>query len=184
MKSVFSNRDCSQQSILHFAPEDFFKPFFQDRFGTVHTADLNARAVDFAIDIQAMPLDDSSYDVVFASHVLEHVPDDSSAIAEIRRILKPGGIAVLPVPIVAEKTVEYPEANPSDHFHVRAPGLDYFDRYSGAFASIEIITSEDLPAENQVFIFEDRSVYPSEKVPLRPGMSGLKHEEMVPICYV
>jgi hypothetical protein len=49
---------------------------------------------------------------VFASHVLEHIPDDGLAIREIRRILVPDGIAILPVPLVSLKTIEYAEPNP------------------------------------------------------------------------
>src|SRR5690606_22016623 len=113
------------------------------------------------VDLQGLPFADASYDFVMASHVLEHVPDDRKALAEIRRILKPGGIAVLPVPIICKTTVEYPAPNPYESNHVRAPGLDYFDRYDEHFARVERFTSEQMPAKHQVFIYEDRSGFPS-----------------------
>ncbi len=43
------------------------------------------------IDAQAIPFPDHSFDLVIANHMLYHVPDLARAIAEIRRVLKPGG---------------------------------------------------------------------------------------------
>jgi ubiquinone/menaquinone biosynthesis C-methylase UbiE len=50
-----------------------------------------------------LPFSSDSIDTVYCSHVLEHVPDDTDLLREIRRILKPGGIAVIMVPINEEK---------------------------------------------------------------------------------
>jgi SAM-dependent methyltransferase len=49
-------------------------------------------------DILDMPYDDGSFDVVLASEILEHVPQDDRAIAELVRILAPGGILAITVP--------------------------------------------------------------------------------------
>ena len=49
-------------------------------------------------DILDMPYDDGSFDVVVASEILEHVPQDDQAIAELVRILAPGGILAITVP--------------------------------------------------------------------------------------
>lgn len=43
------------------------------------------------IDIQAIPFEDESFDVVIANHMLYHVPDLNKAFSEVRRILKTGG---------------------------------------------------------------------------------------------
>ncbi|WP_127781880.1 class I SAM-dependent methyltransferase [Rhodococcus sp. X156] len=49
-------------------------------------------------DALALPYEDESFDVVLISEVLEHVPEDERAIAELTRILKPGGVAAVTVP--------------------------------------------------------------------------------------
>lgn len=43
------------------------------------------------VDIQAIPYPDGTFDGVIANHMLYHVPDRPKAIAELRRVLKPGG---------------------------------------------------------------------------------------------
>jgi SAM-dependent methyltransferase len=49
-------------------------------------------------DLTALPVPDSSVDRVMASEVLEHIPDDVTAMAEIHRVLRPGGRMVMTVP--------------------------------------------------------------------------------------
>ena len=49
-----------------------------------------------------------SFDVLFCSHVLEHVRDDRKAMSEMFRVLKPGGWAVIQVPIATHRTIEDP----------------------------------------------------------------------------
>lgn len=168
--------------MLHFAPEPFFSKYFRRVFAQYETADLLLPEVDHHVDLQNLPFDDQSYDFVFASHVLEHIPDDHKAISEIRRILKPNGIAILPVPIVAETTIEYPE--PREEGHRRAPGCDYYDRYNGFFTKVNKFTSDSLPAIYQLFTYEDRTRWPTEECPLRRPMPGEKHNDIVPVCHV
>ena len=113
--------------------------------------------VDMKADITNLPLPDNSYDVVFASHVLEHVPDDRKAVSEIHRILRPGGIAILPVPIYGPgATIEYGKPRPEECGHIRAPGLsDYFDRYKAVFGEVTVYSSDDMSAagdDNQLYV--------------------------------
>ncbi len=49
-------------------------------------------------DLTALPVPDASVDRVMASEVLEHIPDDTAAFAEIARVLKPGGKVAVTVP--------------------------------------------------------------------------------------
>ncbi len=95
------------------------------------------------LDVQDMrSLADGSFDVVVCCHVLEHVPDDARAMREIHRVLRPGGFAVLQVPLALdmERTLEDPSANTrklrklafGQGSHVRLYGLDYLDRLRSA----------------------------------------------------
>ena len=176
--------NASAMRMLHLAPEPCLRNIFARRFGHYLTADLDSKGVDCFLDVQKMPFGDARFDIVFASHVLEHVRDDARALAELRRILGPEGIAILAVPIVAERTVEYSTPNPFESGHVRAPGLDYSDRYVQHFSRVENITSESIPEEFQGFIYEDRSHWPTAECPLRPPMQGERHVDIVSICYV
>jgi ubiquinone/menaquinone biosynthesis C-methylase UbiE len=53
---------------------------------------VSGRAFQFKeIDAQSIPFQNGTFDVVLANHMLYHVPDRAKAIAEIKRVLKPGG---------------------------------------------------------------------------------------------
>jgi SAM-dependent methyltransferase len=176
--------DLACKKMLHVAPEKFLREVFSRRFSEYETADLFMKGVDHNVDLMDLPFANGSYDIVFASHVLEHIRDDKKAVAEIRRILKPNGIAILPVPVVCAETIEYPEANPHEAGHVRAPGLDYFERYREHFGKVTIASSETYPQKYQLYIYEDRSQWPTRECPMRRPMQGKKHADYVPICYV
>jgi SAM-dependent methyltransferase len=49
-------------------------------------------------DALALPYADNTFDCVIASEILEHIPDDVTAIAELIRVLKPGGALAVTVP--------------------------------------------------------------------------------------
>lgn len=49
-------------------------------------------------DVTSIPFKDESFDLVICSEVLEHIPDNKSAISELMRVLKPGGDLVVSVP--------------------------------------------------------------------------------------
>jgi SAM-dependent methyltransferase len=52
----------------------------------------------FCASLTGIPLPSSSVQLAVCTEVLEHVPDDGAAVAELRRILVPGGCLVLSVP--------------------------------------------------------------------------------------
>src|SRR5271156_5343525 len=170
VSDVFTKLNGSGMKMLHFAPETFFRKMFSERFGKYETADLFMKGVDYKADLLSLPFPDESYDVVYASHVLEHIKDDIKAIREINRVLKPNGVAILPVPVVCENTIEYAVANPSEAGHVRAPGLDYFEKYRRVFDRAEIYSSSSFPEKYQLFVYEDRTAWPTKECPLRPPM--------------
>jgi len=187
--------DFSQKSLLHVAPEECNKGYFLRTFGRYVTADLNAddyqassglpiSHLDVQLDLTKMDLPDASHDVVLATHVLEHIEDDRAALLEIRRILRPGGFAVLLVPVNSVKTIEYGEANGREFGHVRACGPDYFDRYREVFKRVEVYKSSDFPAEHQLYVVQDRTKWPPAGCPMLEPLPGEKHLDYAPVCYV
>ncbi len=93
-------------------------------------------------DIQKMDFADNTFDVVVCCHVIEHVDDDAKAMREIYRVLKPGGFAVLQVPLALnlEKTLEDKTLKTDKERkiafgqvdHNRLYGMDYFDKLKTA----------------------------------------------------
>ena len=56
------------------------------------------QGASMAGDALRLPFADATFDRVICAEVLEHVPDDRAAMAEITRVLKPGGTAAVTVP--------------------------------------------------------------------------------------
>jgi SAM-dependent methyltransferase len=75
--------------------------------------DLRAHAGNLRLDLQAIDLPDACLDVMLCAHVLEHVPDTDKALAELRRVMAPGGHLLLQVPVLQGRTA--PPAEPEFH---------------------------------------------------------------------
>lgn len=184
LQKVLRDRKTDHLKMLHVAPETFFREFFSQRFDQYETADLKMKGADHIVDLQCLPFNNHTYDFVFASHVLEHVPDDKKAISEIRRILKPNGMAILPVPLYSEKTVEFSEPDPNEFGHVRAPGLDYFDRYQLYFSKVERFDSGSQSEKYQVFVYQEDCRSSKTKNLALSSTPCRKLTDVVPVCYV
>lgn len=95
---------------------------------------------------------DSYCDLIICSHVLEHVTDDRRALEEMRRILRPGGDAILLAPIVEGWAETYENGNVTTdaerhrHFeqfdHVRYFGADLRDRIRRAGFRLDEFTAD------------------------------------------
>ncbi|MCW5912550.1 MAG: class I SAM-dependent methyltransferase, partial [Cyclobacteriaceae bacterium] len=85
--------------VLHIAPEVCFIHRFEKQHGMRYiTTDIESPLAKVKADIHQLPFADNTFDTVLCNHVLEHVADDIKAMSEIRRVLKPGGWAILQVP--------------------------------------------------------------------------------------
>jgi SAM-dependent methyltransferase len=70
-------------------------------YNIVRLARARARARNatlFLADIMDFPAVDGAFDVIFFNHVIEHIPDDTGALATVRRLLATGGLLVLGTP--------------------------------------------------------------------------------------
>lgn len=184
LDTLVKRHDFSAFSVLHIAPEGSIERRLRSASAEYITADINPIGVDMQVDLTHIDQPDSRYDVVYASHVLEHISNDSDALREIARVLRPGGFAVLPVPIVGTATIEYPKAVPSEEYHVRGPGPDYYDRYDTYFDRVERFRSSDFSEEYQTWVYEDRSRYPNQWCPYRQPTLGARHMDIVPVAYL
>lgn len=133
------------QRALHFAPEPCLHATVARLARRVITADLAPAGVDLALDVRRLPFRDHAFGLVIASHVLEHVLEDHLALAEIHRVLAPGGLALLLVPVTVPLTIEFGAADAARNDHVRECGPDYFERYAAAGFTVELLRSDRLP---------------------------------------
>ena len=125
--------------VLHFAPEQaFYKRFRNLKNLNYVTTDLNSPLADVKADICNLPFEDNTFDVILCNHVLEHIPDDTKAMSELYRVLKPGGWGIFQIPqdLKREKTFEDNSITDKverakifgQYDHVRIYGKDYFNK--------------------------------------------------------
>lgn len=94
--------------MLHFAPETSLKKILSQSPNIDYTdADINPALASVVLDIQAIAYEDDTFDCIICSHVLGHVPDEQQAIQEMRRVLKPDGLALVLTFIDPNREVTY-----------------------------------------------------------------------------
>jgi SAM-dependent methyltransferase len=90
----------SQARMLHLAPEYCYIKKFSKLMSLEYvTGDLDSPWADHHFDVHSIPFEDSSFDILMANHLMEHVDDDRKVLKEFYRVLKPGGWGILQVPI-------------------------------------------------------------------------------------
>lgn len=128
-----------KQKVLHIAPEQCFLDLFRKQENLSYiTCDLESPIADIKADICNLPFEGNSFDVVFCNHVLEHIPDDTKAMQELYRVLKPNGMGIFQIPqeLSREKTFEDNSITDKkertkifgQYDHVRVYGRDYFEK--------------------------------------------------------
>jgi SAM-dependent methyltransferase len=177
-EQLIAERCCTSESALHIAPENAMRQLLRKRYGTYVSADLKRNDVDRRFDVQAIPFPDESFDLVFASYVLEYAEHDRTAMREIQRVLRPGGLAILPVPLMYRRTEDLPSRDPRTG-HMHNPGMDYLERFREVFPALQVFTSDDFPGNHQLLTFRgladrDHALYRGD------GW----HAECVPVCFV
>jgi SAM-dependent methyltransferase len=138
----FFSKDAESSSalrVLHFAPEQaFYKRFRKMSNLDYVTTDLNSPLADVKADICNLPFKDNEFDIILCNHVLEHIPDDTKAMQELYRVLKPGGFGVFQIPQDLNRESTFEDDNITDkkerakifgqYDHVRIYGRDYFEK--------------------------------------------------------
>lgn len=142
--------------VLQVAPEPEIEDRFRSMVGTDYVSvDLAFGRAGLSASIEELPFGPGSFDVLYCSHVLEHVTDDESAMRELRRVTADDGVAIILVPITAEQTWGDPSIEDEDertrlfgqHDHVRVFGMDVVERLEGAGWSVSVVSVDGLPDE-------------------------------------
>jgi SAM-dependent methyltransferase len=145
--------------VLLVAPDPMLDAEGRRRHPDFLSIDLTPGFAMRRMDLTSLALPDDDRDLVIAYHVLEHIPDDAAAMREIRRVLKPDGIALLEVPVSEGVTDErYSSAPPevrAEHYgqadHVRQYGRsDFGDRLAAHGLQAEAIRVGDVMAAEVV----------------------------------
>jgi predicted SAM-dependent methyltransferase len=135
--------------ILHVAPEENLRKVLMASTNIDYLgADLDSPLAMVKMDITKIPYKDNSFNVVICNHVLEHIPNDRLAMSNLYRVLKPGGWAILQVPISLslDRTYEDPTVTAPDERekkfgqsdHVRIYAKDYKDRLENVGFTVEV----------------------------------------------
>jgi len=138
----------SKIKVLHFAPEQAFHNRFKKLKNIDYTTtDLNSPIADIKADICNLPFKDNSYDVILCNHVLEHIPNDTKAMQELYRVLKPNGWGIFQIPQDLNRKNTFEDDSITDkkerarifgqYDHVRIYGRDYFEKLIGIGFKVE-----------------------------------------------
>lgn len=150
--------DGSRKTMLHVAPEKMFELRFSSVPKLLYVSiDLRKANVMIKADITKLPFKSNVFDCIYCSHVLEHVPDDRTAISEFFRVLRPGGWALLQVPISSNRTFEDARiTSPLDrtrvfgrYDHVRRYGPDYELRLRAGGFKVKVYKAKDIIEDEQ-----------------------------------
>lgn len=146
-------------AVLHMAPnEASLVARFRQAATDYVPADLDPSRYPIAgirkVDLMEIA-ETERFDIVYASHVMEHVPDDVHVLANLHRALKPGGEAWLMVPLWDRETEDGSFAMPprererrfGQWDHVRQYGLDFRDRLAAAGFEVRLEAATDAAPE-------------------------------------
>ena len=149
-------------SVLHIAPEAGIQGrLLKCRSIRYTSVDLHDPSAAMAMDAGRLAFDAGTFDLILCCHVLEHIQDDHASLREFARVLRPGGHAVILVPMDEHRaqTFEDPTIiNAKDRmeafghpYHVRICGRDYGDRIGDSGFHVTAISSRNMSAHSRRF---------------------------------
>lgn len=148
-----------QLKVLEIAPTRGFSDKIKEMPNIDYLSiDLNSPLAMCHMDITALDLESNTFDCIICYHVLEHIPDDRKAMRELHRVLKPGGWAIIQVPLRkgCQQTLEDPNITTPEmrrkfygqEDHLRYYGEDYKSRLeeAGFIVAIDNFSSQTPPS--------------------------------------
>ena len=158
-ESQFKNK---KTTLLHFAPELSFYDYFRTHENIdYYPVDFNPKIFESRnihirkkVDMQDIPFPDDKFDVIYACHILEHIPDDIKAMSELYRVLKNGGSCIILVPLKRslKETLEKKEYNTPElrkkyygqEDHLRYYSMDIQDRLESVGFKVQALTGKHI----------------------------------------
>lgn len=130
---------------VDFGPRLPYEVIFREYGCQLLNVDLVMGEIDIRMDITNLAFKDNSLDLVICYHVLEHVPQDLSALSELHRVLRPSGELLLQVPWDPRKkvTLEYSGRDWEPKDHVREYGYDILEKIAEAGFDITLRDDTD-----------------------------------------
>lgn len=177
---LFSDWDGQSKSILHVAPEDCLKPMLTKHFSRYETSDLHRKDVDHNEDLQKMSFADDSYDCILVSRVLTIPPDLEACVHECRRVVRPGGIAIIAEIYKHNETQEFGEMI---NGRSREMGIDALELYRAHFPSVDLYLSDRYPPKNQLINNMVINGSPEDNYPDQVKVPGKGFMDLVAICH-
>jgi ubiquinone/menaquinone biosynthesis C-methylase UbiE len=115
---------------------------------------------DVKADICNLPFPENAFDVILCNHVLEHIPNDTKAMHELYRIMKPGGWGIFQIPQDLKRENTFEDDSITDkkeraqifgqYDHVRIYGRDYFDKLRSIGFTVEEVDYTQILAPESV----------------------------------
>ena len=152
----------SRPRLLHIAPEVSLMRHFERLYrgsDDYLTADLESPLAAMHFDVQHIPLDDASVDVVICNHLFEHVEDDRRAMRELYRVMRHGGWGIMMVPEDRGRATTFEDDTITDaaertrlfgqYDHRRLYGRDYDDRLREAGFEVERLSPEAITTADE-----------------------------------
>jgi SAM-dependent methyltransferase len=145
--------------MLHVAPEQALETRLKACLGSAYvTADLHNSRAMIKMDVTDIRYPNDHFDVIYCSHVLEHVRNDRRAMSELYRVLKKSGWAILLVPIEADQTFEDPTVtDPKERLrlfgnpgHVRRYGPDFADRLRDVGFVVAVVSAAEFLSATEI----------------------------------
>jgi len=159
--------------LLHVAPETCLSSRLAGLFEYV-SIDAGESIAQIQMDVTQLKFPDEYFDAIICNHVLEHVADDGKALAELHRVLRNDGWAIIQVPMEGDVTEEdLSVTDPAERTrlygqsdHLRRYGKDFMSRLQHSGFSVQVIAKQQLldrKSQKKISVACEDSVWISRK---------------------
>jgi SAM-dependent methyltransferase len=110
-----------------------YLPYFEPYADEYVSVDIGNPAADLEGSVEALPVEDGSFDLVLCTQVLEHVDDPGRAVRELHRVASPGGRV-----LASTHGVQVYHPSPADYWRWTHAGLERLFAESADWASVSV----------------------------------------------